>query len=245
MGTNYDNKPPANLEWKRVWKRRTVGDVFRSPGSAQISTKAVADLIYDLNSELPQAAAAQGLGAVPALLARWPSLTLQLFICDLDRLSEWAQLLRDLRGGLDHVSRSPRGPLWCCQVPCRCSMSTWRAAAAGCARRRPAACPASAASASSSPTSSWTTGCWAAWRRSLSSVRGCRRRGSSSGGRARKRWRRSWRTTRCGAGRPRLTSRLTTTFVPIRSLTTRSMTRTRNWLLFFDWKIVFFVHACW
>jgi len=87
--------------------------MFRSEEWAQINVHGVAWLGYNLKSEASPSrhpdAATQGLGAILALLARWPSLPLRLRILESDQLHEWVQLLRDLRGGLDHVSRSTAG----------------------------------------------------------------------------------------------------------------------------------------
>jgi len=81
----------------------------RAPSSTSLSSRGRACLSYRSHSADPSwetgQQVAQSLGAVLALLARHPRLVLMLAIVR-EPLSEWAQLLRDLRGGLDHVSRS-------------------------------------------------------------------------------------------------------------------------------------------
>jgi len=80
-----------------------IASSTRLPSCTQLISRGRACLVYlpRPDSSLPEVA--QGLGSVLALLARWPGLTLvveSLF----EPLPVWKQLLRNLRGGLDHVS---------------------------------------------------------------------------------------------------------------------------------------------
>jgi len=81
---------------------------FRSPGRAEVHSQGHAELRYRAHSdrarpryewEGPVGAVDQGLDTIRALLWRWPRLSLEL------DFKVPAQLLRDLRGSLDHVSR--------------------------------------------------------------------------------------------------------------------------------------------